>query len=596
MNPPRLRLALFLLAFAAGLAVGLAVLGRVWPGRSTVTAPAALPIPSAPPRAETAWDPALGSPPRFTDITEAAGIDFRHENGMAGKFRYPEIMGGGVALLDANGDGLLDIYFVNGNRLPPEPLSPKITSRLYRNDGNAAFTDVTARAGVGQPAYGQGACAADYDNDGDIDLHVSNLGPNFLYRNQGDGTFAEVAAQAGVADPGWGQTSSFLDYDGDGWLDLYAQNYLTIAPALAAESFIHVGERRVPDYPSPVGFQGSASRLFRNTGGGKFIDVTVEAGVLREDGKGMGVACADLNDDGRPDIFVANDSMENYYFRNLGGGRFEEVGLAVGLAYDGDGTPEASMGVDVGDHDRDGKMDLVVPCLHRQIYPLYRNHGELFEDVATEAGLGEATARATGFNANFLDYDADGDLDLFFTTGGVRAHETAAPGASYHERYGMEDILLANDGRGRYHDVSRRAGPHFARRTIGRGSAAGDIDGDGDLDLVISNLADRAVVLRNDTRPGNWLFFRLIPAAGNRDALGASVWVEAGGRRQRAIVHGGVTYLSQNDRRLHFGLGTAEKADRVEVLWPSGKREEFRDVPAGRLHTVAEGKGIAGHP
>ncbi len=590
---PRLRRALAsAVALGAGFAAGWLFFRHSIPERDATTAGIVSlpPAPRSAASAEAGWDPSLGSPPRFVDATQAAGIAFRHENGMTGKCHYPEIMGGGVALFDSNGDGFLDIYLVTGNRLPPAEPSKEISNRLYRNNGDGTFLDVTERAGVGGAGYGQGACAADYDNDGDTDLFVSNYGPDVLYRNNGDGTFADVTAQAGVGDPGWGQSSSFFDFDGDGWLDLFVENYLAIVPALFEGSYVQVGSRRVLDYASPVAFQGSTNRLYKNRGDGTFSDVTDKAGLLRDGGKGMGTACADLDDDGRADVFVANDSMENYYFQSRGNGTFEEVGLAAGVAYDGDGVPEASMGVDVGDFDGDGRMDLIVPCLHRQVYSLYRNLGGRFADVSREAGLSEPTSKATGFNANFLDYDNDGDLDLFFTTGGVRMSELVPPEAPFIERYGAADILLANTGKGRFADVSRRAGPHFEKLTVGRGSAVGDLDNDGDLDLVLNNLAGRAVVLRNDSRSGHWIQIRLVPSSGNRDALGASVWVEADGKRQRAIVHGGVTYLSQNDRRVHFGLGPHSRVDTLELLWPSGARQTIRDLPADRLYRIEEGR------
>jgi enediyne biosynthesis protein E4 len=580
-----------LLAFGCGLAVGLLGLGLAgfWPrGQRTAGSPQVTLIAPAAPVAD--WDPALGSPPRFTDVTMASGIDFRHDNGMSGKFLYPEIMGAGVALLDYDGDGLLDVYFTNGNKLAGPP-SPDVTNHLYHSNGDWTFTDVTAKARVAGTGYGQGCCAGDYDNDGDLDLYVSNLGPNILYRNDGDGTFTDVAVAAGVADPGWGQTCSFLDHDGDGWLDLYVQNYLTYAAGAPVEAVVYLGSRKILDYPTPLEFPGSASRLFRNRGNGAFEDATGKAGILRPGGKGMGLACVDFDDDGNVDIFQSNDGLENYYFHGRGGGVFEEIGLLAGVAFDATGIPKASMGVDVGDYDRDGRLDIVCPALRVQGFMLYRNAGTHFTDGSTASGVARLTAQYTGFSPNFLDYDNDGDLDLFFTTGGVRANDLIPEDGPFLERYGYPDLLLANDGAGRFTDVSSRAGPHFRELTIGRGSAAGDLDNDGDVDIVISNLAGRALVLRNDTAPGHWVTLVLKPRRGNRDALGASVWIDAGGTRQRASVHGAVSYLSQNDRRVHFGLGKAERIDRLEIRWPDGERQVLEGIAPDRLLSIEQGAG-----
>jgi hypothetical protein len=528
--------------------------------------------------------------PLFVDVTQASSIDFRHENGMQGKYEYLEMMGGGVGLLDYDGDGDLDLYVVNGNRLH-DPPDPAITNKLYRNEGNLKFIDVTQAAGVGDTGYGQGCAAADYDSDGDIDLYVTNYGPNVLYRNNGDGTFSDVTEEARVADDGWGQSVCFFDYDGDGKLDLLVQNYLAKGVTEGIEAFVNVGTKRVQDYPSPLNFEGSANRLYRNLGDGTFADVTESSGLVRKDGKGMGLACVDFDDKYGDDIFVANDTMENFFYRNEGGGKFSEVGHEVGVAYNGAGIPEASMGVDAADYDEDGDWDLIVPCLARQFFTLYRNDGEQFTDVAAMSGLARATAGATGFDAHFFDADNDGDLDLFFTNGGVRMKEGVAADADYETRYGMQDLLLANDGQGRFGDVSAQAGEYFRRALIGRGSAVGDLDRDGDLDLVIANLAGPLVVLRNDSPRQHWIALEFTTRSGEKQPNGVSVWLTAGDRRQHRTTAPGTSYLSQSDRRLHFGLGGAREVSKVEIRWPDGSTQSLESLSADRVLVIHQDGG-----
>ncbi len=529
--------------------------------------------------------PLLSAKPIFTDVTEAAGIRFRHEAGSTGKFYYPEVMGAGCAFFDADGDGDLDIYLVNGNRLPPAVPSPEIINVLYRNNGDGTFADVTAQAGVGDASYGQGCCAADYDGDGDQDLYVTNFGPNVLYRNEGGGSFKAV--QGTLADPGWGQACAFFDADGDGDLDLYLQNYLEYSLEDREEWYVMIGGERVLDYCSPSGYRGQQDRLYQNQGDGTFRDVTRHSGIVAPEGTGMGLVCADLDDDGDQDIMVSNDSRPNFYFENDGQGRFTERGLRRGLAYNGEGGTEAFMGIDVGDFDGDCLLDVVIPCLRTEGFNLFRNLGSMFRDVSVSTGVDGATSSVTGFAPAFLDYDRDGDLDLFFTAGEVRmGRTTAGAGTSFWDRYAMRDILLENR-QGRYVNVSGSAGPHFRQRGVSRACSRGDYDNDGDIDLLITAMNGEARLLRNDTEGGHWIGFTLRGTPPNRDAVGARLRLTAGGRTQVSEIIAGGSYLGQADRRVLFGLGDATQVKELFVRWPDGNERRYGDLAIDQYHEVS---------
>jgi hypothetical protein len=527
-------------------------------------------------------------PPVFTDVAASAGIGFRHEAGNRGKYYYPEVMGAGCAALDFDGDGRLDIFFVNGNLLPPERPSQALTDALYRNRGDGTFEDVTARAGVGDPSYGQGCCSADYDGDGDQDLYITNYGPNVLYRNRGDGTFEDFTAGAGVADPGWSQSCTFFDADGDGWLDLYVQHYLEYSIEGHKDWPILVGGKEVLDYCSPSGYRGQQDHIFRNRGDGTFRDATAESGIVMPEGTGMGLACADFDCDGDTDVFVANDSRPNFLFTNDGRGRFTECGLARGVAFNGEGGVEAFMGADPGDYDGDGLLDIAVPSLRSEGFNLFRNLGKMFADVASAAGLDATTGASTGFAPVFLDWDSDGDLDLFFTCGEVRmGRAEAGASGTFEERYAMKSLLLENR-EGRFADVSDLAGPFFGERLIGRSCAAGDFDDDGDEDLLVTVMGGGPRLLRNDTRKGHWIGFRLEGNPPNRDSIGARLSLTAGGRTQVREVFGGGSYLGQRDRRQLFGLGAATSIERLVVRWPGkdGGETVHTGLAVDRYHVL----------
>jgi hypothetical protein len=492
-----------------------------------------------------------------------------------------ESAGVGCAFLDFDGDGWLDVYLVSGcwrDGLSDPDLDADrraalaaATDRLYRNRGDGTFEDVTARAGLARPAYGMGVTVGDYDADGDPDLYVTNFGPNELYRNEGDGTFTEVAAAAGVDVPAFSVGAAFFDADRDGRLDLYVGNYVQYDP----DYTYHYA----PDgFPGPLAYAGAPDRLFLGGPGGVFTDATEPAGVaLRPAGRAMGVGVLDYDEDGWPDVLVANDATENFLLHNAGDGTFRDRALEAYVAFGQAGEATAAMAVEIGDCDGDGRLDAFVPDMRFSC--LYRNlGGGVFEDVSARSGVASASGQYVGWGAVFADFDLDGALDLYVSNGDVHHLET------------QEDLLLRGDGRGGFTDVSETAGPWARRKFVSRGVIGGDIDNDGDVDVLVTGLNDRPVLLRNDSprNGGHWLGLELSGRAPNRDAIGAVVRVEAGGRtivRQRS---GGGSYLSHHDPRLHVGLGDAATVDRLEIVWPDGTRRELRDVAADRFLEIQQ--------
>lgn len=515
--------------------------------------------------------------PVLTDITSQAGIGFIHSIGDHNLSNIVESTGAGVAFFDYDGDGDPDIYFVNGSYLKEvnhprgRKRAGKLTNILYRNNGNGTFTDVTVHAGVGDRGYGMGCVWGDYDNDGDSDLFVTNYGPNVLYRNNGSGTFTDVTRQAGLGDDKWSTGCTFLDYDGDGHLDLYVGNYLQYDPQykhyFAAEAF-----------PGPLSYKGRADILYRNRGDGTFEDVTKKAGLFNPRGRAMGVASCDLDNDGFMDIFVANDAMENSFYRGSPSGVFSEIALLSGTGYGQNGDATSAMGPEFGDFDLDGRMDILVPDMAYSC--LYRSSGKgLFTEMSAQTGIAVACGQYTSWSGNFFDFDNDGFLDIYISNG------------DSHHLEPEEDLLLRNIKGKQFRDVSARVGADFQAKFVGRGSAVADFDNDGDLDILVLNLNQRPRLLRNDGgNRGHWLMIKLVGKNGNRDAIGTRVRLTAGGATQTRYVVSSSGYLSQSDNRLHFGLGKNKKAAKIEIRWPDGTVRVMENIAANRLLKISQKK------
>ena len=542
----------------------------------------------------------------FTDVAEDAGLHFVHFNGMSGEFYFPEIMPPGVGLLDIDNDGDLDVYLVQGQLLGtgtvdealfPPPGSLPLTGRLYRNDltvqpdgtRTLRFTDVTEESAIDARGYGMGVTAGDVDNDGRVDLYLTNLGPNQLFRNNGDGTFSDVSRQSGLDDPGWGVSAAFVDYDRDGWLDLYVGNYVDYAIEADQECPSDTG--RV-GYCVPQVYRAQPDRLFRNRGDGSFADVTATALASATFGPALGVATADFDGDGWPDIYVANDGEENQLWMNRRDGTLADAGLVSGAALNGNGAAEGSMGVDAGDFDNDGDEDLFMTHLTTETNTLYVNDGNgMFEDRSALSGLGPPSLAATGFGAAWLDFDNDGWLDVLTVNGRVSRTEERADEPF---PYDQARQLFRNLGDGRFEEVTGRAGATFAMSEVGRGAAFGDVDNDGDVDVLVGNDSGRVRLLVNQVDgPHHWLGLRLVGGReAPRDMLGARVEVAGtdGTTLWRRARSDG-SYGSANDPRVHVGLGDTTDVSRVRVHWPSGQVEGWTDVEIDRWTTLTRGTG-----
>jgi hypothetical protein len=519
-------------------------------------------------------------PVNFVDVTAQAKITFVHKSGATPDKYMVETFGSGVAWIDYDNDGYPDLYFVNG--------APGAANALYRNNRDGTFTDVTQQAGVaadGTKSYKTGVAVGDYDNDGHLDLYVTAFGPNILFRNKGDGTFADVTAAAGVAGPPteWSTSTGFFDFDRDGDLDLYVANYLDFR--LSDNPYCGVRKEGYRMYCNPTIFDGMADRLYRNNGNGTFTDVSQQAGIANPAGKGLGVTFCDFDRDGDQDVYVANDLVRNFLYRNNGDGTFVDVAYGAAVGFDLNGKPQAGMGVDCADVNGDAQPDLFVTNFSEELNTLYQNQGDrTFEDVTSKVGLGSGFL-PLGFGTKLYDADNDGDLDIHVTNGHVIDNvKLYQPTLTYAQK----DLMYENLG-ARFRDVSDSSGPGLRGVRVGRGLAVADFDNDGNLDVVISSLGEAPILLRNrGLRQGNWISLRAEGTKSNRFGLGARVQVEAAGKVQVREINNVASYLSSNDTRLHVGVGAAKVIQRIEILWPSGAKQVLTDVAVNQILVVKE--------
>ncbi len=572
----------------AGLALAFPGLSGCGDASSPALPNPALPAAASP--ASTTQARATDSPIQLTNVTADTQIAFRHTDGNTGQYYVVEIVASGLATFDFDDDGLVDIYFLSGTPLKgASPEAPPGGNALYKNLGNFRFQDVTQRAGVGDAGYGVGVTAGDYDNDGHQDLYLSNFGPKVLYHNRGDGTFENVTTVAGVSNGDQlGAGTCFLDIENDGDLDLFVANYLDFS----YEKHVPFFTFGVPVYSGPMNFPPLKHALYRNRGDGTFEDVSAPSGIGEKPSAGMGTICADYDGDGDTDIFVANDVMPNFCFQNDGSGRFTEVGASAGLAYNVDGMVLGNMGVDSADYDHDGHCDFFVTSYQKQLPVLFHNQGGgAFQDVTAVAARAQRSFNNSKWGCGFADFDNDGHKDIFVGIGHLQVNiEKYDETSSYEAR----PMLLRNNGQGRFEDVTEACGPGMQELCVARGVALEDLDNDGRIDVVISNSRRAPLILQNDSQNSHhWLELRLRGIKANRDAVGAHVAVTAGDLVQFDEVHSGRGYQSHFGSRLHFGLGTRPRIDRVEVHWPGGARDVWTDVAVDQVLTLTEGGGSA---
>jgi enediyne biosynthesis protein E4 len=550
---------------------------------SNSATPATVPSPSP-------AEPPQYVPVEFTDATSEAGIRFRHNNGVFGKKYLPETNGSGGAFIDYDNDGWQDVLFINSMDFDEAPKRRRSVMALYHNNQNGTFTDVTAQAGLARPIYGQGVAIGDYDNDGRDDIFVTALGQNRLFRNLGNGKFADATAKAGLLGPEYFSSSAaFVDYDRDGKLDLFVCNYVQWSPE--KDQFCSLdGSNK--SYCTPEKYEGQNSRLYRNTGG-KFIDVTEKAGLIENPaGKSLGVTILDYNEDGWPDIFVANDTQPNKLWKNSGDGTFTDEALVAGVAFNAEGKARGGMGTDAIDLDGSGLPSIIVGNFSNEMLAIFRNQGNgLFIDEAPSTNVGRDTLLSLTFGAFFFDYDLDGLPDIFMANGHVADDiNKVQPKITYAQR----PQLFRNEGRRKFAEVSRRAGKPFGKAIVARGAAYGDYDNDGDPDMMITTNGGPAYLLRNDGGNQNrFVKFKTIGTKSNRDGIGAKITIyPAGGAKQRRMVRSGLSYCSQSELPVTFGLGRIEKIERVEIEWPTGKVEKLTNVAVNQLHVIKEGSGL----
>ncbi len=557
--------------------------------RATPPAPTAEPL-GLPDNVSTARPNSMetGGAAWFQEVSQSWHLEFTHTSGHRTENLFPEIMCGGVCVLDFNGDSLMDVYFVQGGSLDANEAAGR-GNQLFLNRGGRSFEDVTASAGVGDPGYGMGCACGDYDGDGDTDLYVTNVGANVLYRNNGDGSFSDVTYTAGVGDTRWGSSAAFVDLNRDGRLDLWVTNYVTWSREGERPCFAADGR---PDYCSPMQYSPAPDVLYRNLGNGRFEDVSKQAGLRRAVGYGLGVATGDFNRDGSPDVYVANDQVANHLWINDGTATFTDEALLAGCAFNRVGSAEAGMGVQTTDLDADGDWDLFMSHWRNESNTLYRNKGAFFDDVTNVLGLAAPSVAYTGFGLGFADFNHDSLPDLFVANGRVSLFEPMFdPGHPYAEPnllFSMGGDAAA--GVGRFEEVLPKGGTQSPLVETSRGTALADLDNDGDIDIIVVNLDARAHVLENIGAAGNWITFRAVNAHGS-DAIGGTLRIKAGDLTRYALLQPAYGYLSSNDPRVHFGLGKHDRVDEVVVNWPDGASEVFGPLDAGQQHELRKGAG-----